>query len=143
MRKPLRLAIVSVLAIVTAVLGTQGSAAAAETAYNSKRQYLSADPVDSDPPSCKERSIYLARGTYEWRQFVGSHTGVGTNLSLEAGTYSWRDCLYPIDSSDGTWDYRQQSELYRPGIPGFYLDGRWGLVTSTEYTWGSYLDPAF
>ncbi len=44
MTRLLRLAIVSVLAIVTAVLGTRGSAVAAETAYNSKRQYLSADP---------------------------------------------------------------------------------------------------
>ncbi|RSM59625.1 hypothetical protein DMH04_55625 [Kibdelosporangium aridum] len=89
-----------------------------------------------------QRSIYLAKGTYEWRQFLGKYTGVGTTMRIPAGNYTWRDCLYPIDGADG-WDYRHQTELYRQGNPGFHLDGMWGLATSTDYTWGSFLDPAF
>jgi hypothetical protein len=126
-----------------AVLGVPGTAMAAETAYNTKTQYLE---VLDGGTSCRDRRIFLAAGHYDWGQLMTRAQG-GTersNLELGEGWYSWRDCLEgtsqhpPYTYSHETW-----LDPENPDWQAIKITGKWFLRFDGDYTWGSYLDPRF
>ena len=135
-----------ILAAATALLGLSalgapGALAAAgspqaqdyPTAYNTKEQWLTADPERGMPTSCVERRITVASGSYRWGILgAGERT-----LYLGADTYTWRDCLIPDDGF-----YVQQSTL-NPDNPDWdqaLLTDTWHLYGDQVAEWGSFLD---
>ncbi|MGY0055140.1 hypothetical protein ACWY4P_00900 [Streptomyces sp. LZ34] len=134
--------LLSVMALLgVAILSTPGTASAAQdypTAYNTKTQYLKAQPTSDMPKSCVERHITLLGGDYDWGQILGA--GDRPNLYLGAGAYTWEDCLYPDDDF-----YIHQTKLNpdNPDWDEISLTESVFLADSDSYTWGSYLDPRF
>ncbi|RKN45744.1 hypothetical protein [Streptomyces hoynatensis] len=139
------------LLTVTALLGlaalaAPGAAAASDasdasaqdhpTAYNTKEQFLTADPERGMDTSCVERRISLGSGDYVWG-IIGA--GERT-LYLGSGTYTWKDCLIPDDGF-----YVQQSTL-NPDNPDWdtaILTDTWSMYGDQIAEWGSFLDPQF
>ncbi|MBQ0902089.1 hypothetical protein [Micromonospora sp. U21] len=129
----------AVVVTASAALLVPGSPAqAAATAYNTKIQWLSANPNGSMATSCQTISIKLAKGRYAWGNVRGAENIWVVDITLDAGTYTWRACLDPHDGGI----YYFTSTLDGPSVPanihlwiGIPADGHW--------RWGSYLDPYF
>lgn len=114
-------------------------------AYNLRNQTIADYPLSSMPVSCVSRFINLAAGPYLWEQDTVAPDG-WLNLNLGAGTYTWKDCLYPGDPQDG-W-YTQVSELIAPdneeaGSITYSFELRATPSGYTTTTWGSELIPGF
>ncbi len=132
----------SVLAVVVtanvALLALGSPAQAADTAYNTKIQWLTANPDGSMATSCRTISIKLDRGRYGWGNVRGADNFWIRDIDLASGTYTWRTCLDPRDGGL----YYFTSTLEATSAPAnihlwtsIPADGHW--------RWGSYLDPYF
>ncbi|KAF4406105.1 hypothetical protein [Streptomyces lycii] len=138
MRRIARMLVSSVALAGVSAFVTAGTAAAADTAYNTRTQYLVAHPDPGLPESCFERRIQLAAGDYHWYQVLGS--AYREDFRLGAGWYTWRDCLEPrdneyyhettLDPDHGDWVSVSISSEPRVGSTGDVL-------------WGSKLVPQF
>ncbi|GAB2587410.1 hypothetical protein GCM10027168_20270 [Streptomyces capparidis] len=131
------LPLVALLVALLGLPGTASAASAAPIAYNTKTQWLTADPDSSLPQSCVQRRITLASGHYDWG-IIGA--AERPDLYLGAGGYTWKDCLTPEDGY-----YIQQSSLDpdNPAWQTIFLTDYWFLADSQTMQWGSYLDPHF
>ena len=118
---------------------TQASAAY-PTAYNTKTIWMQGGALLSLPTSCVSKEIYLAEGDYEWSQTRGGQVSASRYTHLQAGTYGWKDCLFPDNGY-----YNQLSYLTAPGGGNAVtpISTDWDPVYDGTYTWGSYLDPSF
>jgi hypothetical protein len=120
------------------VLAAAGPAAAADTAYNTRTQYLVAHPDEGLPEACFERRIQLATGDYHWYQVLGS--AYREDFRIGAGWYTWRDCLEPRDD-----EYYHETTL-DPDNPDWVtvrLSSEPRVGSSGEVLWGSKLVPQF
>lgn len=118
-----------------------GTATAADTAYNTKTQYLTGTPNSGMAGSCVSRSVYLAAGYYDWGHRMGTGSSVGrANLYLGADWYTWADCL---DPGDGIYGHGTTLKAVNHSWPRVEISRTWRLSSSGTYTWGSFLDPRF
>jgi hypothetical protein len=118
---------------------TAPSAAAAETAYNQKTQFLTADPNAGMVESCMDRRIFLRDGVYDWGQRMGGDRRVPRpDMILGNSWYTWKDCLVP---RNGHYTHFTSLDPDTPGWSTANMRGDWDLGSSRDYTWGSYLDP--
>ncbi|AZM90430.1 MULTISPECIES: hypothetical protein [Streptomyces] len=136
----------AVAAAATAVVTLAGTpAGAAADAYNTRSVWVDGVPMDSDAPACTTRSIYLASGTYTWRQTLDGIQWPTRDLYLASGTYTWTDCLTPRSGgAGGNGYYKQSSSLSKPGSETAYLvDPHEQRLEQGTYVFGSVLDPHF
>lgn len=128
----------------TASMAAPASAAAAETAYNTKTQYLVAIPDVLNPPSCQQREITLVNGVYEWGQvrYDGQYP-LNPAFSLGAGTYTMTDCLSPTGGVPGFYEHTTTLDPHTAGWPTVTAERSWRPRLDGTYKWGSYLDPSF
>lgn len=128
----------------TASMTAPAAAAAAETAYNTKTQFLAATPNAVNPPSCVERRVSLANGVYEWGQvrYDGLYP-LKPEFSLGAGMYTMKDCLSPTGGISGFYHHTTTLDPDNAGWPTVELARDWRPRLDGTYRWGSYLDPSF
>lgn len=126
--------------VITPAAAAADAEAAYPTAYLTKRQYLTANPVDSMPTSCVSRRIFLAAGTYEWGDYFDGDRDAIRNIQLGRDNYTWRSCLDPKNG------YYRHTDSLDPDNPA-WVTAVWNydyfLYFNGTYTWGSYLDPQF
>ncbi|MET7951640.1 hypothetical protein [Micromonospora sp. NPDC005324] len=128
-------------------LGVVGAVPTAASAYprveQLKDQVLVFPAIPANPGTCQQRTIWLARGVYEWRQVnyparLSPLPASYRTIALAPGDYTWRDCIWPTARG-----YRVESALtpswggtalaqvdwpnpvLAPGGP-FYDSVRWG-----------------
>jgi hypothetical protein len=127
--------------LAVAVLGAPSAASAEQdfpTAFNTREQWLTADPTPVDDTACVDRRVELASGHYDWDQWLGNAQRL--DVYLGAGWYTWEDCLIPEDG------YYVQETSLNPDNPEWdtiRLEDSFRLTQHGTYTWGSILDPRF
>ncbi|MFF8234759.1 hypothetical protein [Streptomyces caelestis] len=123
------------------VLGAPSAASAEQdfpTAFNTREQWLTANPSPVDDKVCIDRRVELASGHYNWEQWLGKAERL--NVELGSGWYTWEDCLIPQD------EYYVQETSLNPDNPDWVtirLEDSFRLTQHATYTWGSILDPKF
>ncbi|WKD34538.1 hypothetical protein [Streptomyces xanthophaeus] len=123
----------------TALVALAGAPAeAADTAYNTRSVTLTANPTSGMVNACVSRNIYLATGDYKWSQILGGARIPNRDLYVEAGWYTWTDCIVPFNGY-----YNQHSWLSKPGSATAGLPDTNQLHLSGTYTFGSELAPKF
>lgn len=130
---------------------TTGTAYAAETVVNGKKQWLTARPNSGMPMGSFGREIWLEgdKGNYGWFTYVHPNAIVDPGFTCETytgpiieGTYQWNQQIWPGVPSVGY--YRIDSYLWlKNGGAGYKISCTFRLPADGEYTWGSALDPHF
>ena len=118
-------------------------------AFNTKTQFLTDEPVASDPNSCVRRDIGLAAGNYLWHYKMGGEDitlSSGGLIIAHAGTYSWQTCLFTEDGFYQITASLTSSQRDADGDPievHDLQDTFIQLFSSGSYNWGSVLNPQF
>lgn len=101
-----------VLAAAALVPATAATAAAGDTAYNT-RQLSLRFPAPPAAISCKVRAIDLDKGTYLWRSERSMGYRNSREIDLAAGVYTWSDCVTYFDEGVGFPIYVHRSYITR------------------------------
>lgn len=133
---------VAVAAVAMTLATTAGSADAAvitaPSAYNTRYQYIGSYPHAGLENAHVKRRIYLAAGTYTWRQTP--NTSCQRGMTLGAGWYKWTDVLVP---SGGYYTHNAYLDPDNYGWETAQLTCKWNPTTSATIHWGSTLLPHF
>ncbi|RKN04624.1 hypothetical protein [Streptomyces radicis] len=123
------------------VLGTSGTASAAETVHQERTAYLAQMPPPGSVSICESRDIFLAAGHYDWGVYLEDRSDTNRpDMYLGEGWYHWEICMVP----DG--DQYLNNSLLDPDNPDWdevEIGTRYTLGASGDHTWGSFLDPKF
>lgn len=126
-----------------ALVAAVAPATAASGAYNERTQTLAANPA-GDGQSCVQRSIYLAKGTYQWQQLLQGTAINYRDITLAAGWYTWQACITPtFNESDGYWGYADLSTLSPSWGGTAQLGANFEIYQTGTYTWGDGLVPLY
>ncbi|TMR90055.1 hypothetical protein [Nonomuraea basaltis] len=140
-----KLYLVTAAAIMMTLPISTGTAYAAETVVNGKKQWLTANPNSGMPMSSFGREIWLKGGTYGWFTYVAPDAiGTCNNYTgnIGEGTYQWNQQIWPGAPSAGY--YRIDSYLWhKDGGAAYSISCKIQLPRDGDYVWGSALDPHF